>query len=112
MVYIGFSTKTHKTSARILCKTFRHVAPVLIQNSKCVIYQFVNMNKVVMISIKITDLNILVHYGWKFIQYDCKFTPEHALKSKPITCVQFAKRACGIRNIKIQTPDALLKFIK
>lgn len=111
MIYIGFSTKTHRICAQIFCKKFKHVAPVVITNKKCVLYQFVHFNKVVPIPIKKRDLNILEQYGWKFIRYDCKFIPERAIKSKPINCVQFTKRACEIKNIKIQTPDALLKYI-
>ena len=111
MVYIGFSTRTHKIYARILCKKYRHVAPVLITNKKCILYQFVHSNKIVLIPIKKRDLNILEHYGWIFIRYDCKFAPEYATKTKPTTCVQFTKRACGIKNIPILTPDALLKHI-
>ena len=110
MVYIGFSTKTHKLYARILCKKFKHVAPVLMTNNKCIIYQFVRFNKVVPISVKKRDLNILTHYGWKFVKYDCEFEPERAIKTKPINCVQFTKCACGIKNIAIQTPDALLRY--
>lgn len=111
MLYIGFSTKTHKIYARIFCKKFKHVAPVLITNKKCILYQFVRPNKIVLMPIKKRDLNVLEQHSWKFIRYDCKFTPRKAIKTKPINCVQFVKRACGIKNIKIQTPDALLKYI-
>lgn len=111
MVYIGFSPKTHKTYAQILCKNFKHVAPVLVSNNKCVIYQFVHLNKIVLISIKRRDLQILAKYGWKFIKYNCKFTPERAIKTKPLNCVQFTKRACRIKNIHIQTPDALFEYV-
>lgn len=111
MIYIGFSTKTHKLCAKILCKKYRHVAPILITKNKCIIYQFVRFNKVVLIPIKKRDLTVLQKYGWKFVKCTCKFTPKRAIKSKPINCVQFTKRACGIKNIKIQTPDSLLKYI-
>jgi hypothetical protein len=74
-------------------------------------YQFVRFNKIVLIPIKKRDLTVLQQYGWKFVKYACKFAPEHAIKTKPINCVQFTKRACGIKNITILTPDALLKYI-
>ena len=111
MIYIGFSTRTQKIYARILCKKYRHVAPVLITPKKCTIYQFVRFNKVVPIPIKKRDLIILQKHEWKFVKYACKFDPELAIKTKPINCVQFTKRACRIKNITIQTPDALLKYI-
>ena len=111
MICIGFSTKTHKLFAKILCKKYRHVAPILIKKDKCVIYQFVRFNKVVPIPIKKRDLRILQQHGWKFVKYACKFDPKRAIKSKPINCVQWTKHACGIKNMAIQTPDALLKYI-
>ena len=111
MIYIGFSVRTHKIYARIFCKKFKHVAPILITNKKCILYQFVRPNKIVLIPIKKRDLNILERHGWKFIQHNCKFAPEYAIKTKPTNCVQFTKRACGIKNITIFTPDALLKYI-
>ena len=111
MIYIGFSTRTHKIYARIFCRKYRHVAPVLITKNKCIIYQFVGFNKIALIPIKKRDLSILNRYGWKFIRYNCKFTPRKAIKTQTITCVQFTKCACGIKNLTIQTPDALMKYI-
>ena len=111
MIYIGFSTISHKTSAKILCKKYRHCAPVLIHNNKCVLYQFVAYKKIVPIHIRPRDLNKLELFGWKFIKYSGKFAPGHALKSKSITCVQFTKHALHIKNIAIQTPDTLLRYL-
>lgn len=74
-------------------------------------YQFVRFNKIVLIPIKKRDLRILQQHGWKFVKYACKFAPKRAIKSKPINCVQWTKHACGIKNMAIQTPDALLKYI-
>ncbi len=111
MIYIGFSKRTHKVYAKIFCKNFRHVAPVIITKNKCVLYQFVNRNKIVLIPINPKDLNILKQYGWKFVRYGCKFNPEYAIKSKPINCVQFTKRACGIKKSNILTPYALFKYL-
>lgn len=110
MIYIGFSTRSHKISARILCRKYRHCAPVLITQDKCIMYQFIARGKISLIALRLKDLNILKHYGWKFIKYDCNFTP--ALKSKSYTCVQFTKQSIGINKITIQTPNALLKYLK
>ena len=111
MLYIGFSTTSHKPFAKIICKKYKHCAPIKIQNGKGVLYQFVNMYKIVLIPINLKDLKILETFGWKFAKYNENITPEHAIKTKTITCVQFTKRVCGIKNITIQTPDALLKHI-
>lgn len=112
MICIGFSTQTHRLYARILCRHFRHVAPILITKNKCIIYQFTERNKITLICIRHKDLHILETYGWKFIKYKCKFTPRHALQTKPINCVQWTKRACGINKRYILTPDALFRYLK
>lgn len=107
MTYIGFSTKTHKFIARIFCKRFRHCAPVIKQKDKYYLYQFVNKNNIGIIPLTKRDLSILQKYGWVFIEYKYKFIKnEHAL-----TCVQFTKQCCNIKNKKIITPYDLFKFI-
>jgi len=112
MLYIGFSTVSHKLSARILCKHFRHCAPIIINNDKYILYQFVNKNNIAKIILTSRDLKILEHHGWKFIKYNGKIAHTRALKSKSIiTCVQFTKRFCGINKKTIQTPDALFRFL-
>ena len=112
MIYIGFSTQSNKLSARILCRTYRHCGPILIARNKCVLYQFVRYKKIVPISINRRDINILKHFGWYFIKYDGAIINKHLLKSNAITCVQFTKRAIGIKDITIQTPDTLLKYLQ
>ena len=112
MIYIGFSKRTHKIYAHILCRKFRHCAPILIKNNRYIMYQFINRNKVSLIYLQKRDLNILKTYGWKFIKYNGKTDPQHALTTKSITCVQFTKKLCGIRKIFIQTPDELYRYLK
>ncbi len=111
IIYIGFSKNTHKLYAKILCKNFRHCAPVIINKKDVILYQFVNRKKIVPIQLKLRDINILAKYGWKFIKFKTKsFTPK-TIKNKSLTCVQFTKNVCGIKNIFIQTPDQLFKFL-
>lgn len=112
MIYIGFSTKSHKLYTRVLCHHFRHVAPVLIKDNNYIVYQFTAPKKISLIILKFRDLKILESYGWKFIKYDCKFDLQSALKTKSITCVQFTKHVCKIKNILIQTPDALFEYLQ
>ncbi len=109
MIYIGFSTHSHKLYARILCKKYKHCAPVIVNKNECIIYQFVNAYKQEKISIKPRDLNILKQHGWTFVKYNCKINPD--TKFVALTCVQFTKHLCGIKNIMIQTPDKLFNFL-
>jgi len=111
MIYIGFSTQTHKIYARVFCKKFKHCAPVIIKNKKCYLYQFINKNNIVKIQLKPRDLLILKKHSWFFIQYNGKINIKDAIKTKPSTCVQFTKSACLIKNKHIITPDELLKFL-
>ena len=111
MLYIGFSSRSHKLYAQILCRKYRHFAPVLVTDNKCIIYQFIKRGQIAQIPIRPDVINILKHYGWKFIKYDGNFALTIALKMKPWTCVQFTKQSVGIRKIMIQTPDALLQYL-
>jgi len=112
MIYIGFSTRTHKKLAQMICQQFRHVAPIVITKNKCIIYQFIRTNKIVPVYIKPRDLKILSKHGWIFVKYDHKFDSGHTLNIIPaLSCVQFVKRVCRIKKLIIQTPDSLLKYI-
>lgn len=110
MLYIGFSLSSHKIISNIFCKTYKHCAPIEILNDNVVIHQFEHVNKIVDIHIQQKHLSILEKHGWIFIRYDQKkHIPQ---KNLCLTCVQFTKQFCGIKNKKIQTPDKLLKYIK
>ena len=111
IIYIGFSKITHKLYAKILCKKFRHCAPIIINKKNITLYQFVNRKKIVQIQLKLRDIKILERYDWKFIKYKAKNPPLKTIKNKSLTCVQFTKKVCGIQKIFIQTPDQLFKFL-
>lgn len=111
IIYIGFSTKTYKILAHIVCRKFKHCAPVVLTKNKCKIYQFTKTNKITIINVKKRDIKILEQYGWKFVKYNAKFLPQNALNIRALTCVQFTKKFCEIEKITIQTPDALLKHL-
>ncbi len=110
MLYIGFSDYSNKTLARMLCKKYKHCAPIIVNTKNIVIYQFVHMNKIVKIIRPKSDLNRLCQHGWLFIKYNTQ--PKQIIKKKCFTCVQFTKYVCGIKNIWIQTPLDLFKYIK
>lgn len=111
IIYIGFSTKTHKILARIFCRHFKHCAPIVIKKNNYKIYQFTNRKTINIITIKRHDIKILEQYGWRFIKYNIKSVPQNALSIHTLTCVQFTKKFCRIKKITIQTPDALLKYL-
>ena len=112
MIYIGFSEKTHKLYAKLLCHKYKHCAPVIVVGKRAVIYQFVNTKKIVAISIRKQDLERLKLFGWIFTKYDSKIFCKDILKIRTLTCVQFTKRVCNINKKTIQTPDALFKYLK
>ena len=110
MLYIGFPNYSKKIHAKIFCKKFKHCAPIIINGDNVIIYQFVHMNKIAKIIIQKSDLKILKKHGWIFIKLS--LNTENIIKKKHyLTCVQFTKDTCGIRNIKIQTPLALFKYL-
>lgn len=109
MLYIGFSNYSHKIHARLFCREMKHCAPIIVDGDTVIIYQFVRINKIVKIFIKRTDLKILKKHGWKIVKYsNAADIPD---KCFCLTCVQFTKRACGIKNIQIQTPMGLFKYL-
>lgn len=114
MIYIAFSKQTHKLFAKIFCRNFRHCAPMIKTKDKFILYQFIDRNHIAKIKLSKRDLQILVKHGWEFIQYGNKNAPQHAKGIKPtsLTCIQFTKRICGIKNIFIQRPDDLYKYVK
>ena len=111
-MYIGFSLKTHKLHARILCRKYKHCAPIIIIANQAIIYQFVNPKKIVAIHVRKHDLKRLEKYGWLFIKYSKSLSKKNVSNIHALTCVQFTKRVCGIKKMHIQTPDALLRYLK
>lgn len=109
MLYIGFSKQSHKIHAKLFCKNYKHCAPIVIKGNTVVIYQFVRINKIVKITVNKKDLSVLEKYGWKFIAYP--IDTEKIPHSHYLTCVQFTKHMCGIKDIKIQTPFALFEYL-
>ena len=111
IIYIGFSRRTHKLSGRILCRDFKHCAPVVITKHGYNIYQFTKYNQITIIRIKKRDITILEKYGWRFVKYNLQTFPKNAVHIHALTCVMFTKKFCGIKRANIQTPDALLKYV-
>lgn len=111
MIIIAFSCKTSKIMPRIFCRKYKHVAPIAVYKDTMILYQFVKYNTIVQINLRMQDITKLQMFGWRFIyltgNLSNKFYPGNAK-----TCVQMTKQAIGIKNWKIQTPDALYKFLQ
>ncbi len=110
MLYIGFSNYSHKIHSKIFCHKYKHCAPVIINNNSVIIYQFVCIGKIVKITIKRNDLKTLKKHGWTFVRYSRISKP--IIIKRGLTCVQFTKNVCGIKNIMLQTPLALFKYLQ
>ena len=110
MIIIAFSEHTSKVLPRIFCRRFRHVAPIFQNGRNLVMYQFVRPHQIEKIHLHTRDIAILRAHGWQFIfvpiDAPVDFRPHYAK-----TCVDLSKRALGIKNICIQTPYALYKYI-
>ena len=94
-----------------MCRHFKHCAPVVVNKNKCEIYQFTQCGQITIIPIKYRDMKILEQYGWKFVRYNIKNLQKNAVGIRALTCVQFTKKFCRIKSLKIQTPDALLIYL-
>lgn len=109
MIIVAFSNKTSKFIPNILCRKFKHVAPIVPHNNKLIMYQFVTRGYVKKMVLQIRDIQILRAHGWKFIYVDGATMPVDFNPYAAYTCVDLAKRAIGIHNWQIQTPLALYK---
>jgi hypothetical protein len=115
---IGFSEKTSKILPKIFCKKFCHCAVIIeckVQNAKCkYIFMHVVKNKIHTLTLSARDLKILEKHGWTFLHINLKKEKNiYTLCSitYALSCVGFTKRALGIHNPFIWTPDQLYKLI-
>ena len=111
MIIIAFSNKTSKFLPRIFCRKFKHVAPIIMNDNKITLYQFILKGNITQIQLKMRDLKILMKHGWKFIYLNSN-ARRNFNASKSITCVQFTKNIIGMRNLFVQTPYQMYKTLK
>jgi len=109
MLYIGFSNYSNKIHAKLFCNKYKHCAPIIVYKDSIEIYQFVHINKIVKINVQKNDLQTLKKHGWKFVKHSKDIRNMPLCRS--LTCVQFTKKFCGIKNIWVQTPFALFKYL-
>jgi hypothetical protein len=110
LIIIAFSRKTSKLLPRLICRDFKHVAPILIKNGSLCMWQFIRKNNVEKVSLTIRDLRLLQGYGWCFIVL-WGIDADDVIFKNCYTCVQMAKRVLRIKNLWIQTPDTLYKML-
>jgi len=110
MLYIGFSDYSNKFYAKMFCKKYKHCAPIIVNKNNVEIYQFVHLNKIVKIVIQKSDLKLFKRHGWIFIKYPPVPQKEIPMR-RCLTCVQFTKAVCEIKDKRIQTPLALFKYL-
>ena len=110
MMIIAFSTKTSKILPRLFCGKLKHVAPIVIDENKITLYQFVRMGHIVKIPILERDIKLLEYHGWRFVFLQDAL-PQSFNKKYIFTCVHLAKTMIGIKRVRIQTPNQLYKEI-
>lgn len=108
MVIVGFSDKTSKPFVRLICGHFKHCVIITQHKNKLILYQFVKQNDVVQIVISKRGIAQLELNGWVFVYLDINASK---LDSRRLTCVNFVKNAIGIKNIFIQTPNSLYRYL-
>ena len=110
MIIIAFSDKTSKVLPRLMCRKFKHVAPIAVHNDKLIMYQFVRRNICVKVHLRMKDIKILNKNGWRFIYLTGNIPPDFNVQNVR-TCVALAKRAIRLNKWHIQTPNALYKYL-
>lgn len=110
MIIIAFSEKTSKILPRIVCRKFKHVAPIICKGEYLVMLQFVRPGVIEKIKLNNRDLSVLARFGWVFVYLPIEL-PNDFSTCNIWSCVGLAKRATAIHAPIIQTPDALYKMI-
>ncbi|MBR2286131.1 MAG: hypothetical protein IJ866_01600 [Alphaproteobacteria bacterium] len=110
MIIIAFSPNTSKVLPRLLCRRFRHTAPIFQTGKKLIMYQFVRYGHIEKIYLTTRDISILRAHGWQFvyvpIDAPSDFHTHHAH-----SCVGLSKCALGLRARFIQTPLGLYRYL-
>ena len=109
MIIIAFSNKTSKFIPNILCRKYKHVAPIVPRDSKLIMYQFVSPGYIKKITLHMRDIKILGAHGWDFLYIDGVTPPHDFNPYRAKSCVDLTKSAIGIKDWHIQTPLALYR---
>lgn len=109
MVIIAFSEKTSKILPRIICRRFKHCAPIVPAGRYMVLYQFCAPGHVTKIPLNMSGIRRLRANGWQFMYVPCD--PPRNFDQHAFSCVDLSKRALGMRALHVQTPDRLFKHL-
>jgi len=112
---IAFTEKTGKILPRIFCRRFRHCCVLFPSEKNEFILVQIGIDGVRLIPVGARELRRLEHAGWVLV--GAGFARPHDLGGQTpplqfLTCVGFAKRATGINNPFIWTPDQLYRKLK
>ena len=112
MIIVAFSDKTSKILPQLICKKYKHVAPIIPSKNSLIMFQFVRPGHIKQIKLNTRDLKILELNGWDLIYID-SVAPIHEIKlNSTTTCVNMSKKMLRIRTVFIQTPFAFYKKLK
>lgn len=106
MVIIAFSEKTSKIFPRIICRKFKHCAPIIPVGRSMVMYQFTAPGRIAKIDINMHGIRRLRAAGWRFVYMPCD-APIGFECDGALTCVDLSKRALRIHAPWLLTPDGL-----
>ncbi len=109
MIIIAFCEKTSKFLPRVLCRRFKHCAPIVATSDhgrQFVMHQFIRPGHIIQIGMNVRDMNLLRRRGWVFIQTN--EIPNNNWHGA-ITCVDLCRHVMGWRRRLLQTPDGLYK---
>ena len=112
MIIIAFSKNTSKILPRMLCRRFRHCAPIICNGHDLVLHHFIRHNHIEQIHINPRDIEILRTHGWEFIYVSPTINTNHFDYMRAYSCVDLSKRAIGLKSIFIQTPYGLYKHLQ
>ena len=111
MIIIAFSKNTSKILPHILCRKFRHCAPIICNKKDLIMYQFIKHNHIEHIHLHTRDIAILRAHGWQFIYTTADTPPNNQCFKHAYSCVDLSKRAINLHSVFIQTPYALYKYL-
>ncbi|MDR1207670.1 MAG: hypothetical protein LBK26_04635 [Rickettsiales bacterium] len=114
-IIIAFIHKTNKFWARIFCRNFRHCCVIFTMRADGVLQNVlvqIGGDGVRLIPVGMRELQRMKRQGWKFVNMGVRGNAPRAAAPQFLSCVGFAKRALGIRNPFVWTPDQLYKKIR
>lgn len=110
MIIIAFSDKTSKILPRMVCRKFRHCAPIVpAAHGRMTMYQFTSPGHVSKIDLCMRDIRLLARNGWCFVYIPCDAVPN--FDAHAYSCVALSKQALRLHRPLIQTPDGLYKHL-